>query len=148
MKQLESTWDRDAALLHSRLVGCVTVDDVATWQASLRVATDAIPTGTRFKLLFDLHGYEPAALDAHRAMREVIPRLLLHTGMRPAVLGLFDDAPAVTAEPTPRVRCTAFANVHHDPDKMARYEATVGTTDQRFFSDVATARAWLLAQAV
>jgi hypothetical protein len=82
MKHLDSTWDRDATLLHSRLVGCVTVDDVATWQASLRVATDAIPTGTRFKLLFDLHGYEPAALDAHRAMREVIPRLLLHTRAR------------------------------------------------------------------
>lgn len=143
MKDTKTVWDSKLCVLTSSLKGAVSVDDVDEWKASLRAVLSEVPAGTTFKLMFDLHGYEPATIDAHKAMRAVIPLLLAETGMRPAVIDLFDDKPQVDVAIAPNVRCVAFANLHHDPDKMSRYEEKIAKPDQRFFSDPDAAKAWL-----
>jgi hypothetical protein len=144
MVETQSSWDETESILTSRLSGAVSVADVEQWKRSLAAAAAAIPPGRSFKRLFDLHGYEPLDLEAHKAMRTVIPMLLASHGMRPAVLDLFDEKPEVLVSVTDGKVCTGFANLHHDAAKMARYEEQLARPDQRFFSDPAAARAWLL----
>ena len=122
MATVESQWDPGRALLVTELKGPVDVEAVKAWRAGLQEQVDRIPDGTRFRLLLDLTGYEPAGLDAHKAMRTVVPDLLVAHGLRPAFLDLFPEAPepAITAER--EVVCVAFANVHQDETKMSRYE--------------------------
>ncbi|MFO1183781.1 MAG: hypothetical protein U1E56_03205 [Bauldia sp.] len=143
MKDTRSTWDPGSRTLRSALKGAVSVEDVEAWKRSLRAALALVPAGTTFKLMYDLHGYEPASIEAHKAMREVVPLLLAETGMRPAVVDLFDEKPHVEVAAAPRVRCVAFANLHHDPEKMGRYQAKIAKANQRFFSDPAAAAVWL-----
>ena len=132
-----------AAVIVTRLHGTVSRAEVEAWAAALQADVDAVPDGSTFRLLFDLTGYEPADLEAHKAMRLVVPELLARHGMRPAVADLFPELPppAVTVERG--VVVERFANVHHDPDKMGRYEAQVSTPAQRFFTDRSQAEAWL-----
>lgn len=141
---LSSHLDPSTGVLRTHLTGTVDVADVAEWVAGLRLAVASVPDGGTFRLLVDLHGYEPASLDAHRDMRLVVPELLARHGMAPAVAGLFDDAEPVPVTVERGVRCTAMANVHHDPEKMARYADTVGGAHQQFFHDPTAAEAWLL----
>ena len=144
MSTVTSRWDPIRDVLVTELRGPVDVAEVEAWRAGLQVEVDRIPDGTCFRLLLDLTGFEPAGLDAHKAMRTVVPCLLLAHGMRPAFLDLFPE----TAEPEVRtergVVCVAFANVHHDPDKMARYEERIATGNQRFFTSRAAAEEWVL----
>jgi hypothetical protein len=136
-------WDPDRRLLVTELRGPVDVEAVRAWSSELRAEVDRLPCGTRFRLLLDLTGYEPLSLDAHKEMRTVIPSLLIAHGLRPAFLDLFPEE----AEPELRaerdVVCVAFANVHHDETKMARYEERIATVDQRFFTSRASAEEWL-----
>lgn len=139
----ESVWDPSDRILRTRLTGTVTVYEVELWRRELSRAVAEIPAHSDFKLLFDLHGYEPADLAAHKAMRGVIPELLASHGLRPAVLDLFDDQPEVSVTTADGVRCIAFANVHHDPAKMADYERRIAKPNQRFFTERDAAEAWL-----
>ena len=138
-----SRWFPERALLVTELRGPVDTEAVEAWRTGLDAAVNELPAGTRFKLLLDLRGYEPASLDAHRQMRTVVPDLLVTHGLRPAFTDLFPEAlePAVTAERD--VVCVAFANVHHDETKMGRYEDAVATANQRFFTSRSAAEEWL-----
>lgn len=147
MVTVESTWDESAGVLRTTLSGDASVTDVGEWERGLRQVLSTLPPGTRFKLLYDLRGFRPGDLSAHRAMREVVPGVLAAHGMRPAVADLFDPPPAVTVSHTPAAVCVGFANVHHDQVKMNDYERRVGRPDQRFFSDFEAAAGWLRALA-
>lgn len=129
-------------ILTTRLTGAVTTDDVQRWKESLERDVATIPDGGTFKLLLDLRGYEPADLEAHKAMRVVIPRFLADYGLRPALLDLFPEAD-LPLRNLRGVTCTAFANVHHDAAKMQNYEERIGRANQRFFTEPDEARAWL-----
>ncbi len=137
-----SAWHDERKLLVTELNGTVSEANVAAWKAGLAVAVAAIPPRTRFKLIMDLSGYEPATIGAHKAMREIIPRLLAAHGMRPAYIDLFDEKPEVAVTSDGR-DVTAFANVHHDADKMASYERRIGRPGQRFFTSRDAAEAWI-----
>jgi hypothetical protein len=138
-----TTWDPVTRVLRTTLAGTVGVTEVQAWREGLLDTLSAVPDGAEILLLSDLHGYEPADIAAHQAMRAEVPSLLLRHGMRPAVFDLFDDAP--TAPPTIErgVRVVAFANVHHDGAKMEEYDRRVGKPDQRFFANRAAAERWL-----
>ena len=142
-KQISSDWDPETQILTTRLTGNVTVEDVARWEASLQEALAAIEDGGSFKLLHNLTGYELQDMAAHKAMRLIIPRLLADHGMRPAVAGLFPEI-EVTVQKKRGITCRAYANVHHDVDKMGEYERTLSNAQQRFFTDPQLARTWLL----
>ncbi|HEX2046874.1 MAG TPA: hypothetical protein VHF27_03860 [Acidimicrobiales bacterium] len=138
-------WDPERRLLVTELRGPVDVEAVEAWRAELQGEVDRLPEGTRFRLLLDLTGYEPASLDAHKAMRTVVPSLLVAHGLRPAFLDLFPEAPEPELRAERDVVCVAFANVHHDEEKMGRYEERIATANQRFFTSRAAAEAWLRA---
>jgi hypothetical protein len=129
-------------ILTTRLTGVVTTEDVQRWKESLERDAAAIPDGGTFKLLLDLRGYEPADIEAHKAMRVVIPLFLADYGLRPALLDLFPGS-ELPLRNLRGITCTAFANVHHDAAKMQNYEERVGRANQRFFTDAGEARAWL-----
>ena len=135
-------WDAADGVLVSHLSATVGAAEVEHWKAELGVAVAAIPNGNTFRLLSDLPGYEPADLEAHKAMRTVIPRLLTEHGFRTGLVDMVGaEEPAVTT--TRRVRCVAVAHVHHDAGKMALYQELVGGATERFFTDPAVALAWV-----
>ena len=138
-----SQWEAQHRLISTQLTGDIHVQDVADWEASLQQALTHVEAGSGFKLLVDLSGYELQDMAAHKAMRVVIPQLLAAYGMRAAVLDLFPEV-EVTITRTRGIVCQAYANVHHDVDKMTEYERTLGRVNQRFFTDGAAARDWLL----
>jgi hypothetical protein len=144
MPRTDTTWDPDSRMLRTHLTGAVGVDDVLQWRDGLHQQLRQVPGGGTFRLLLNLTGFEPLNLDAHKAMRTVVPELLASHGMRPAFIDLFEDGTEVPVTVQRQVRCTAFANVHHDPEKMGRYERLIGKPDQRFFTEWGTAEAWLL----
>jgi hypothetical protein len=135
-------WDAADGVLISHLAGTVNESDVERWKAELVAAVAAIPDGGSFRLLSDLSGYEPAGLDAHKAMRTVIPLLLAEHGFRTGLVDIVGaEEPTVTT--TRGITCVAVAHVHHDAGKMALYEERVGGATERFFTDSAVALAWV-----
>ena len=142
-KKHNTTFDPDRRVLTTGLAGVVESDDVASWTDDLAQALDALPPGSTFAMLFDLHTYEPGSIAAHKVMRTVIPDALARHGMRPAYIDLFDPPPEMVVASRPSARCVAFANVHHNADRMADYEERAGKPDQRFFSDITAARRWI-----
>jgi hypothetical protein len=143
MTPVGSTWDAGRCVLETRLPGPVTLEDVSAWKDGLAHEVSCVPDGTRFKLLVDLRGFDPGSVEVHKAMREVVPRLLAAHGMRPAFIDLFDDRPEVAVTTTRGIECTAFANVHHDAAKMQNYESRIAKPNQRFFTSRSEAEAWL-----
>ena len=129
-----TTYNAGQSLLETRLSGRVSLDDVLAWQGGLEREIAGLPAGARFKFLADLSGFDPADIAAHKAMREVVPRLLAAHGMRPAVIDLFDPVPALAVTRTRDVECVACANVHHDVEKMRDLATRIGQPEQRFFS--------------
>ncbi len=140
---VRSGWDAERGWLVTELRETVGRAAVEAWRAGLMETVDGIPDGTSFKLLLDLSGYEPASLDAHKAMRDVVPSLLVAHGLRPAFLDLFPEAEEPVIRTERDVVCVAFANVHHDPEKMAGYEERIATVNQRFFTSRSAAEEWL-----
>lgn len=138
-----SVWEPQTQLVTTKLAGDVHVDDVARWKASLQAALAQVEENGSFKLLTDLSGYELQDMAAHKAMRVIVPQLLAAYGLRAAMLDLFPEA-EVTLTVTRGIVCRAYANVHHDTDKMAEYERTLGRANQRFFTNAEEARLWLL----
>ena len=138
----EVVWEPEARLLTSRLTGTVTVDEVERWIAALDERLARIPDGTDIVLLSNLHGYEPADLDAHKRMRDVIPTRLAAMGWRTGLVDIVGGDLAVETEP--RLTCSKVAHVHHDAAKMAAYQAQAGSPTERFFSALAPACEWLI----
>jgi len=143
-----SHWDDTLSILQTELKGPVTQGDVELWKKNLHTELNRIPDGRAFRLLLDLHGFEPVDLEAHKAMRLVIPHILMQHGMRPAYADLFDEPGTISVSMLRNRRCFAFANVHHDENKMGQYEIKIGRSDQRFFTDPTKARQWLIQQPV
>ncbi len=142
MAAIESTWDAARRLLATRLAGAVAPDDVTLWEQSLDRALARVPDGHRFRLLSDLHGYEPTSVDAHRRMRRVVPRALAQCGFRTALIDLAGGGD-VEIVSTRGIRCVAVAHVHHDAFKMAYYDSTAGSRAERFFACRVDAEAWV-----
>jgi len=126
----------------SRLTGPTDLGAARAWQRSLHGALRAVPRQAEVRLLVDQSGYRPAGLDVHRLVRTVVPDLLATYGVRPALSDLFGAA-TVAVNSSPDRRVVACALVQDNPVKMAKLDRAVGRADQRFFSDVEVARAWL-----
>jgi len=139
---IDVAWLPSVRLVTSRLSGAATAADVERWIAALDATLARIPDGTDVVLLSNLHGYEPAELDAHRRLRGVLPDRLARMGLRTA---LADEVGAeLAAAAAPRIRCSKVAHVHHDAAKMADYEARLGSRAERFFGELAPACDWLI----
>jgi hypothetical protein len=106
-------WDAADDVLISRLSGVVSVADVERWKVGLAAAVAAISDGGSFRPLSDLSGYEPAGLEAYKAMRTAIPLLLAEHGFRTGLADIVGaEEPPITT--TRGITCVAVAYVHHD----------------------------------
>ncbi len=126
----------------ARLAGSVDESEVARWAELLDRAFAWIPDGTEVVVLSNLHGYEPASIDAHEAMRAVLPARLAAHGFRTSLIDVAGGS--IDVRTNPRIVISKVAHVHHDATKMASYEATAGSERERYFHDPAYANAWLL----
>ena len=142
-RQHYTNFDPAQRVVATGLLGTVQHDDVVAWEEELTSVLDALSNTSTFSMLFDLSTYEPGSLVAHKAMRTVVPEALARHGMRPAYLDLFEPIPEMTIASDEVARCVAFANVHHNADRMVDYEQRAGKPDQRFFSDLAAAHRWI-----
>lgn len=143
MKQIQTVWNPSTRILETHYTGTLSAEDAALWEKDLWDTLKQIPRNTRFKLLLDLHGFEPKDIAAHKAMRNIIPEVLARHNMRPAFIDLFDEKPEMLLEECNGVQCIAFANVHHDQNKMDDYRRRIGRNDQQFFTDLMQAQDWL-----
>ncbi|HET8796652.1 MAG TPA: STAS/SEC14 domain-containing protein [Thermoanaerobaculia bacterium] len=132
-------------IIETQLTGTVTVEDVERWKAALEAEIASLPDGEVFALLVNIHGYEPASMEAHKAFRTVVPRTLARHGFRPGFADLLGTGIDVTTERG--VTCVAHANVHHDAKKMADYEQKIGRANERFFTRLEDARTWIRSSA-
>jgi hypothetical protein len=144
MTMFTSRWNPKSQVLRTDLTGTATVADVRSWQEGLAQQVERIPDGSEFRLLLNLRGYDPADLDAHKAMRVVVPTLLIRHGMRPAFVDLVPNPPEIALSVERGIRCIAFANVHHDEHKMREYAERISKPEQRFFTDLELAQNWLM----
>lgn len=143
MADFASSYNKASLALTTQLSGTVTVSDIHQWSCGLRETVRNMQTGSTFKLLVDLSEYKPASIEAHQAMRLVVPQFLADHGLRPAYLDLFDEQYKLDIVLRPRVRCTALANVHHDAVHMRYYQLRAGKPEQKFLADRAAAIRWL-----
>jgi len=139
-----SHWDAVTRILHTELSGNVTTDNVALWREGLYRELARIADDSQFRLLSSVYGYEPADIAAHKAMRTIVPEILATHGLRPAYLDLWEDQPEVEITRERGIECIAFANVHHDPAKINRFEEKIAKPNQRFFTDPDVAYEWIL----
>ena len=144
MKVIHSHWNSASKTLFTEYKGELDVEDVREWTESLQTALSKIPPGTLFKFLVDLSGFNPIDIKAHKAMRNIVPEILASHGMRPAFIDLFDEKPEMKITINNGITCRAFANVHHDKYKMEDYQKRIGRADQQFFTDLESAREWLI----
>lgn len=142
-KTIETTWDSQTGILTTTFQGQVSSQDAAEWAHGLQKAIDGLADNSQFKLLLDLYGFEPENIEAHKAMRNIIPETLARHGLRPAFIDLFDEKPELPISRTRGIQCLAFANVHHDANKMADYKRRIGQPNQQFFSNLEEALNWL-----
>ena len=137
-----TTHDPATRTLVTSVSGVLTLAEVAEWRDDLARTAGALPPGDEFRALIDIRGYEVADQDraVHQVMREVVPTFLARHGFAVGFWRLYDATPP---EPTGAARCRAVAHVHHDGDKMDRYDELLGTVTERFFRDRDAAEAWL-----
>ncbi len=135
-------YDPATATLHSRVSGVLPSADVTAWRDALYRTAAAIPRRAAFRVLADIRGYEVAEQEraVHAVMREVLPVFLAEHGF---VVGFWRLYEAVPPAAIPGARCRAVAHVHHDRDKMDRYNELLGSDAERFFDDGTAAREWL-----
>jgi hypothetical protein len=136
------TYEPATETLSSQVSGVLTHAEVDAWRQALAQAAAALPAETEFRALMDIHRYEVADQEraVHAQMREVIPLFLAHRGFVVGFWRLYEASPPA---PLPGARCRAVAHVHHDSDKMARYNELLATPTEHFFDDRAAALAWL-----
>jgi hypothetical protein len=137
-----SVWDSNSRILSTHLTGNITLTDVAVWTQGLENEALKIPDNSSYALLVNLVGFEPVSLDAHKAMRDVIPLFLTRYNFR---TGFFDlvQAPDIPLTKTRGIECIAHANVHHDKSKMDTYNEKIGSEKERFLTNIDEAKIWL-----
>ncbi len=138
------SWNEDTRILTTRVAGVLTASQVQTWKDRLYQAGRLFPKEGPFKMLIDIQGYEVAdqAREVHQVMREVTPVFLASHGFNVGFFSLYEVEPPVAREEA-SARCIAVAHVHHDADKMERYNELLGTDSERFFCDAGDAELWL-----
>lgn len=135
-------FDPVTTTLLSSVQGVLSATEVEEWGDALDRSVTGLPTAAEFRFLSDLHGYEVAdqALAVHKRMREIGPRFLAAHGFAVGFWRLYEETPP---EPSRSGICTRVAHVHHDCDKMERYNELLASATERFFCDQDAARTWL-----
>ncbi|MGE8720740.1 hypothetical protein ACO2KH_05340 [Leptospira terpstrae] len=136
-------WEKESALIITRISGAVTETEVSEWKQSLEKAFAEIPSGTQFKIFVNLYGLNPASVSAHKAYRDIIPLLLSQYNWRIGYLDLFDEAKDLQLTSKNEIECLAAVHCHHDSYKINEYESRFGKDSEHFFDDPEKSESWI-----
>lgn len=141
-------WQESDRVLLVRLAGRLTLEQVHEWESGLLQMSRHIPVSQPIKVLIDLRGYEVSeqAIEVHKVQRLIMPALLAKHAFTVGYFKMFDAENTIPADPA-LARCIAVAHVHHDENKMARYNENIGSVMEKFFTDTNAAHQWLCAAA-
>lgn len=143
-KKIGTVWLPKEAMIQTELIGEVDQEDVDDWKNSLAVAFRQVPDGSKFKMLINLSGFKAINLEVHKNYRDIIPVLLSGYGWKVGYVDLFEEAKAMKFSNTRGIACFAAAHVHHDEEKINKYEARFSKETEHFFTDPRKAKEWLL----
>ena len=143
IKLADTVWHPSQKLVVTQLSGDIEHTDVIQWINSLETVLQLIPDHQSFKILVNLHGFKAVDIDTHKYFRTVIPETLARHGWKTGYVHLFEEAANMAITTSRGVRCVAAAHVHHDETKIEKYETMFGTRDERFFTDIKRAEAWI-----
>lgn len=136
-------WEKESALIITRISGAVTETEVSEWKQSLEKAFAEIPSGTQFKIFVNLYGLNPASVSAHKAYRDIIPLLLSQYNWRIGYLDLFEEAKDLKLTSKNEIECLAAVHCHHDSYKINEYESRFGKDSEHFFDDPEKSESWI-----
>lgn len=143
-KITQTSWDPQTGLIHTRLQGELSSDDITRWEVSLEQVFSQLPNDSTFVIFVNLLGFKAENLGVHKQYRNIIPLLLARHGWRIGYLDLFPEAEESLVMETQRgIRCVAAAHAHHDTDKIERYRAQCSSATEQFFTDETEALTWL-----
>ena len=142
MKLKQTLWLPQERLILTELSGDVDLTDIQDWKRSITDAFALIENNSRFKIMVNLHGFKAVDVTAHKAFREIIPRVLANYGWRVGYLDLFPEA-VVDLKNERGIQCVAAVHVHHDETKINNYDTNYSREHERFFTDPVKAREWI-----
>ena len=140
---LSSKWIPEKHLLHTRLSGDATQEDIGLWEASLQEALSGLKENSSFKILVDLHGFKAVDVDTHKKYREIIPLTLAHYGWRIGYLDMFEEANNLILHHLRGIHCVGAAHVHQDATKIEKYQSLYGRKNEKYFTDPEKAYQWI-----
>lgn len=138
----ESKWIPEKRLLVTRLGGNVGLQDVKRWEKSLEDAIAQIEGKSSFKAFINLYGFKATDLEAHKAMRTVVPFILARYNFKAGYIDLFEDT-VLTLENRNGITCTAVAHVHNDKEKIKLYQERFNKSNERFFTNPEEGERWI-----
>lgn len=140
-----SKWDQKNKLFYTRISGLIGFDEVNKWEAGMLKESQNIPSDTQFKFLVDEQNYQFKDIEVHKFKRDVMPKFLATFGFKLSVLSEEDkkilDESVTTNDKN--IRCIAVAMVHHDKEKMQAIDHEFGQENEKYLSNMETAKNWL-----
>jgi hypothetical protein len=143
-KIIETNWWPEQELIETKLIGEVDLDDINLWKHSLKEALNKIPGGGSFKIMVNLYGFKAVNIEAHKQYREIIPLLLAQYDWKVGYVDLFQESKTMKFSRTSGIHCYAAVHVHHDKEKIGKYEENFGRENEHFMTDPEKAMQWIL----
>lgn len=143
-KVIETNWWHGQKLIETKLIGEVDLDDINLWKHSLKEALNKITEGGSFKIMVNLYGFKAVNIEAHKQYREIIPLLLAQYDWKVGYVDLFEESKAMKFTRTRGIHCFAAVHVHHDKEKIGKYEENFGRVNEHFMTDPEKAMQWIL----
>lgn len=142
MVRARSDWNQKEKLLTTQISGDAAIEDVKRWEASLQKSLEEISDNGVFKIFINLDGFKAVNFEVHKAFREIISRTLANFGWRVGYLDMFPEA-SVELKSERGIVCKAAVHLHHDETKITNYDKNYSRQNERFFTDVYKAKAWI-----
>ncbi|MCG6143586.1 hypothetical protein [Leptospira bandrabouensis] len=141
--EIYTKWEKETALITTRISGAVTETEVTKWKQGLEKTFEEIPKGTKFKIFVNFYGLNPATVSAHKSYRDTIPLLLSKYNWRIGYLDLFEEAKDLKLTSENGTECIAAVHCHHDSYKINEYERRFGKETEHFFDDPEKSESWI-----
>jgi hypothetical protein len=142
-KKISTNWYKFNKLLVTEISGKVNLEDVIVWEKSLYKTLEKIEDNTGFKVLVNLHGFQPESIEVHKRFRTIIPAAMADYGWKVGYVNLFEEAANMKIRSTRGIHCFAAAHVHEDSGKIEHYEYLFGKNNEHFFTDYEKALDWI-----
>lgn len=91
-------------------------------------------------------GFTAENFEAHKYFRNIVPLTLANYNWKTGYVNMFEEGKNLSLKSTRGIKCTAAVHVHHDSSKIGLYQEKYSSKNEHFYTDVATARNWIMLQ--